>query len=96
MSELKYNFPALLAAADNCSSSVKNMTAELDGLQRGLQPLIASWEGDAQASYLARQAQWTSASNDLKTLLTGIEKALRESAAKMQAREAANKAKFEV
>lgn len=92
--EIKYNFSALLNAADRCSSAVKNMTAELDDLKTGLQPMISQWEGDAQAAYLTRQAQWDSAAGDIKTLLTGIEKALRESAAKMQAREAANAAKF--
>ncbi|MFY1635097.1 WXG100 family type VII secretion target [Solwaraspora sp. WMMB335] len=93
--DIRYNFAALNGAADNCGTAAKNMMAELDGLKTGIQPLVATWEGDAQSAYLTRQAEWESAANDLKDLLTRIETALRESAARMQAREAANQAKFE-
>jgi WXG100 family type VII secretion target len=93
--EIRYNFPGLLAAADSCSAAVKNMTGELDALQQSLQPLMATWDGDAKLAYGQRQKEWDSAAADLSMLLGRIENALRESAAKMQMREAANKAKFE-
>jgi WXG100 family type VII secretion target len=93
--EIRYNFPQLLSAADDCNSAVKNMTGELDTLKQGLQPLLSTWDGDARTAYYQRQTEWDSAASDLRDLLTRIEKALRESAQKMQAREKANKAKFE-
>ncbi|GAB1640881.1 WXG100 family type VII secretion target [Krasilnikovia sp. MM14-A1259] len=93
--EIKYNFVQLNVAADTCGSAVSNMTAQLDGLKQGLQPMLSTWDGDARTAYFQRQSEWDKAAGDLRDLLTGIEKALRESAMKMQAREAANKAKFD-
>ncbi|MET8148613.1 WXG100 family type VII secretion target [Actinoplanes sp. NPDC049668] len=93
--EIKYNFPQLSMGADKCGSAVKNMTAELDTLTQGLQPMLSSWDGDARTAYFQRQKEWDAAAGDIRDLLTRIEKALRESAIKMQARESANKAKFD-
>lgn len=92
--EIRYNFGALNAAADSCGGAVKNLTGELEGLKTGIAPLLATWDGEAREAYFRRQSDWESAANDLRDLLGRIEKALRESAAKMQAREAANRAKF--
>ncbi|ASW57113.1 WXG100 family type VII secretion target [Plantactinospora sp. KBS50] len=92
--EIKYNFPLLNHAADQCSAAAKNLTGELDDLKRGLQPMLASWDGDAQAAYHMRQSEWETAANDLRDLLGKIERSLRDSAMKMQQREHANKAKF--
>ncbi|RIV34355.1 WXG100 family type VII secretion target [Micromonospora radicis] len=92
--EIRYNFAGLNAAADSCGSSSRNMTSELEGLKTGIAPLLATWDGDAREAYFQRQREWESAANDLRDLLGRIERALRESAAKMQARESANRAKF--
>ncbi|MFG3419866.1 WXG100 family type VII secretion target [Micromonospora sp. NPDC047730] len=92
--EIRYNFGALNAAADSCGGAMRNLTGELDGLKSGIAPLLATWDGDAREAYFRRQNDWESAANDLRDLLGRIEKALRESAVKMQAREAANRAKF--
>ncbi|MBQ1027735.1 WXG100 family type VII secretion target [Micromonospora sp. C95] len=94
MTEIRYNFAGLNAAADSCNGAVRNLTGELDGLKSGIAPLLATWDGDAREAYFQRQNEWESAANDLRDLLSRIEKALRESAGKMQAREAANRAKF--
>ncbi|MDG4762748.1 WXG100 family type VII secretion target [Solwaraspora sp. WMMD406] len=93
--EIRYNFAALNGAADNCKNASGNMVAELDNLKTGIQPLVATWEGDAQEAYLRRQTEWEAAADSLKDLLGRIENALRESAIRMQAREAANRTKFE-
>ncbi|MFI7648971.1 WXG100 family type VII secretion target [Micromonospora sp. NPDC049460] len=92
--EIRYNFGALNAAADSCGGAMRNLTGELDGLKSGIAPLLATWDGDAREAYFRRQNDWEAAANDLRDLLGRIEKALRESAVKMQAREAANRAKF--
>ncbi|WP_305789923.1 WXG100 family type VII secretion target [Symbioplanes lichenis] len=91
---IKYNFPQLNQAADDCGSATKNLTAELDGLTSSLQGMLGTWDGAAREAYYQRQKEWDAAANDLRDLLGRIEKALRESAEKMQARENANKAKF--
>lgn len=92
--EIKYNFPALSAAADSVNSASSKMTSELDNLKQGIAPLLATWSGDAQAAYYQRQNDWESAANDLRDLLGKIESALRQSAETMQAREKSNASKF--
>ncbi|MFB9239365.1 WXG100 family type VII secretion target [Plantactinospora siamensis] len=94
MTEIRYDFPLLLAAADQCGGATKNMLGELDQLKRNIQPMMATWDGDAQAAYHVRQTQWETAAHDLQALLGKIEKALRESALKMQQREHKNAGKF--
>ncbi|WP_433530401.1 WXG100 family type VII secretion target [Micromonospora sp. CA-263727] len=94
MTEIRYNFAGLNAAADSCGSAAGNLTSELDGLKSGIAPLLATWDGEAREAYFQRQSEWESAANDLRDLLGRIERALRESATRMQAREAANRAKF--
>lgn len=93
--EIRYNFPALQKAADDCNRAVKNMQGELEGLKTQIQPMLSTWEGDARDAYFRRQSEWESAANDLRELLGRIERALRESAIKMQQREKANMAKFQ-
>lgn len=94
MTEIRYNFAQLNAAADDINSTMGNMTNELEGLKQGLQPLLSTWEGEAQAAYYKRQSEWETAANDIRDLLGKIGNALRQSASTMQAREKANMAKF--
>ena len=91
---IRYNFPELTAAADSVSSEVKKMTGELEGLKQTIDPMLSTWDGDARTEYYQRQTEWDAAANDLRDLLNSIEKALREAAAKMMARERANTQKF--
>lgn len=92
--EIVVNFAALRAAAEDIRSTVGKMNSELDGLKQGLQPMLATWGGEAQEAYYARQRQWDSAASDLNTLLTQIQNAVSRSADIMDARERANQARF--
>jgi WXG100 family type VII secretion target len=92
--EIIVQFPALLKASGDISNAVKTMNSELEGLKQGIQPLLATWDGEAQASYHQRQSQWEVAATDLNTLLNGIKSAVDRSAEIMMAREKANMQKF--
>lgn len=92
--EIVVNFAALRAAAEDIRSTVAGMNSELDNLKQGLQPLLSTWDGEAQQAYHARQAQWDSAASDLNTLLSQIQTAVSRSAEIMEARERANMARF--
>ncbi len=95
MSDIIVKFSSLMKASEDIGKAITNMNSELEGLEKGIQPLLATWDGDAQGAYRVRQAEWTSASKDLTELLTGIKGAVIRSAEIMQAREKANKLKFE-
>lgn len=91
---IAYNFNQLNTAAEDCRSSVSNMTSQLDTLESNIQPMLGSWDGEAREAYYQRQREWDKAAADLRDLLGRIEGALRKSAENMQARERANTSKF--
>ncbi|MEV6931458.1 WXG100 family type VII secretion target [Dactylosporangium sp. NPDC051485] len=92
--EIVVEFAALNQAAADISSALASMQSELDNVNSTVQPLVATWQSDAQEAFLQRKAEWTNAANDLHTLLNGIKSAVLKSAEIMQAREKANVAKF--
>jgi len=92
--EIAVNFASLTKAADDIQSAIGKISAELDGLERGVQPLVATWDGPAKAAYLTRKREWDSASADLTQLLTGIKRAVLSSAEIMAAQEQKNVSYF--
>lgn len=93
--EIAVNFASLTKAAEDIQGAINKLGAELDGLETGVQPLVASWDGPAKASYLVRKREWDSASADLTQLLTSIKGAVLRSADIMSAQEAKNASLFE-
>lgn len=89
------NFGMLRSAAEDIRSTVSTMNRELDDLKQSLQPMLATWDGEAQQAYHVRQAQWDAAATDLNTLLSQIQNAVTRSAEIMEARERGNLARFE-
>jgi WXG100 family type VII secretion target len=92
--EIAVNFASLTKAAEDIQSAINKLSAELDGLERGVQPLVATWDGPAKAAYLVRKREWDGASADLTQLLTGIKGAVTRSAEIMSAQEAKNASLF--
>ncbi|WP_432835335.1 WXG100 family type VII secretion target [Dactylosporangium sp. CA-092794] len=92
--EIIVEFAALNQAAADISSALSSMQSELDNINSTVQPMVATWESDAQEAFLQRKAEWTTAATDLQTLLNGIKGAVLKAAEIMQAREKANVAKF--
>lgn len=78
MSQIKYQFGDIDAAAADIQSSSGRIASELDDLKRQLQPMIEAWEGDSSAAYQAAQAQWDSAAAELNTILSTISTTLAE------------------
>ncbi len=93
--EIVVEFAALQQASDDISRALSSMQSELDNINSQVQPLVHTWQSDAQQAFVQRKNEWTSAANDLHTLLTGIKTAVLRSAEIMQAREKANVAKFQ-
>jgi early secretory antigenic target protein ESAT-6 len=87
---LVVNFAGLETANQQIQTAISTMQTKLDDLESAAKPLVASWAGQAQSDYAARQAKWRQAANDLTMILQDIQKSLASSAAEYQATEQAN------
>jgi len=77
---LRVNFSALAEAGVDIQKAIDELDSQLGQLNADSAKLVASWQGDAQEAYAERQRKWTSASDDLKTILRGIQGAVVQSA----------------
>jgi ESAT-6 family protein len=76
---LLVNFGALQQASADINKAISTLHSQLDDLNRAAQPLVSTWNGEAQQAYQARQAKWTSASQDLTQILQNIKGAVDQS-----------------
>jgi early secretory antigenic target protein ESAT-6 len=77
---LRVNFGALAQAGADIQKALNDLESQLSQLEADARPLVATWEGKAQAAYAERQQKWTTASNDLKAILRDIKGAVDQSA----------------
>jgi early secretory antigenic target protein ESAT-6 len=77
---LRVNFSALAEAGVDIQKAIDELDSQLGQLNADSAKLVAGWEGDAKESYAERQRKWTAASDDLKTILRGIQGAVVQSA----------------
>ena len=62
--------PAMQAAgAASVTAAVASLDAELADINAEVSNLIATWDSEAQQAYLARQQQWNTASDNIKSAL---------------------------
>jgi len=78
---LLVNFGALQNASGDIQKALSELQSQLGQLERDAGPLVATWEGQAQAAYQERQRKWTQASQDLSEILRHIKVAVDESVA---------------
>jgi ESAT-6 family protein len=95
MDRLVINFAALHQAAIDINTAINAMESQLHDCESSAAPLISTWEGEAQASYQQRQAQWRQAAGDLSQMLREIKAAVEESASNFQQTESRNAAMFQ-
>ena len=93
--DLVVNFHALTQASADIGSALSKMQGSLDTLESDAAKLVATWKGDAQDAYAARQRQWRSAANDLAQMLTDIRSALDASAQHYHSTEKKNVGMFQ-
>jgi 6 kDa early secretory antigenic target len=92
---LLVNFGALQQGSADIQKALNTMQSQLSQLDSDARPLVATWAGDAQAAYQARQARWTAASDDLSNILRNIKVAVDESAQDYQDTERKAQQRFE-
>ena len=76
---LVVNFAALSQASADIQKALAKVESELSQLERDAAPLLSTWDGAAQAAYLARQTKWRTAATDLSNMLRDIKAALDDS-----------------
>lgn len=91
---IQVTFGELGNAQGSIQTTWTNISRELDDLKRYLQPLVATWSGDASTAYQAEQAKWDQSANDLNQVLNQIGVALGTSNEHFQAAERANAARY--
>lgn len=76
MGAIKVTFGEIANAQQSVSATSQQINAQLDDLKRSLQPMVTTWQGQAQEDYLAKQRQWDTAAADLNQVLRQISVAL--------------------
>ncbi len=88
--QIRVNFIALETAVGDLSAGVAAQGQRLSELRSDIAPLVASWQGSAQAAYHAHQARWDNAWGELSDALTQFQRATDTAVMHYQAGEAAN------
>lgn len=91
MGEISVKFESLAAGEQGIRNNYAKLTATLDQLESDLQPMISTWSGSAQESYLACKKQWDDAALALSQVLNNIGQAVGQANQNYQAAEAAAK-----
>jgi 6 kDa early secretory antigenic target len=76
MSEIQVQFESLLQGQAGIAQTYSRLTATLEQLEQQLQPMIQSWTGAAQESYLQCKKQWDEAAANLASVLNSIGQAV--------------------
>jgi early secretory antigenic target protein ESAT-6 len=76
MTEIHVNFESLQTGYQGIQGNYAKLSATLEQLNSDLQPMINSWSGAAQESYLACKKQWDDASDALALVLNNIGQAV--------------------
>jgi early secretory antigenic target protein ESAT-6 len=76
MGEIHVQFESLAAGEQGIRNNYAKLTATLEQLESDLQPMITSWSGAAQESYLQCKRQWDEAALGLSQVLNNIGQAV--------------------
>lgn len=72
MGEIHVQFESLQTGQQGIQQNFAKLTSTLEELQAGLAPMVNSWSGAAQESYLVCKKQWEEASAGLAQVLSNI------------------------
>lgn len=76
MGEIKVTFAGIQGAQENVVAAAGRMNSQLDDLKRYLQPMVATWEGQAAEEYAVLQRKWDSNAAEITAVLSQIGTAL--------------------
>lgn len=76
MSEIKVTFAGIQGAQESVAQTSGRLNSQLEDLKRYLQPLVATWEGQAAEEYGVQQRKWDTSAAELTAVLAQIGSAL--------------------
>jgi WXG100 family type VII secretion target len=76
MGEIHVQFESLQAGQQGIQNNYGKLVATLEQLESDLQPMISTWSGQAQESYLVCKKQWDEAALALSQVLNSIGQAV--------------------
>lgn len=79
MSQIKYGFGEIEAAAGDINSTSGRINSLLGDLKSHIQPMAATWEGESSTAYQEAQQKWDRAAEELNTILATIAQTVRQS-----------------
>jgi 6 kDa early secretory antigenic target len=91
MTEIAVNFDQLQSTQERVAATASAIEQRLADLRRSLQPVVATWTGEAAETYQAKQVQWNTAAADLNAVLGSIAGALSEVAESYRSTESGNR-----
>ena len=75
---ISVKFEAVSDVEARIGATLKNLSAELDDLERNLNPIQARWTGEARAAYGVDKKKWDTAKEDMKLVLAQMQKAVKD------------------
>lgn len=72
MGEIHVQFESLATGEQDIRTNYARLQATLEQLETDLAPMVASWSGAAQESYVQCKRQWEEAAAALATVLNNI------------------------
>lgn len=94
MSQIMYNYPAMLAHAGDMSGYAGTLQAVGADISAEQAALSGAWQGDTGMTYQAWQAQWNTAMEELVRAYTAMAGTHESNTLAMHARDAAEAARW--
>ncbi|HEY7046013.1 MAG TPA: WXG100 family type VII secretion target [Jatrophihabitantaceae bacterium] len=76
MGEIHVQFESLLQGQAGIAQTYSRLTSTLEQLEQDLNPMVQSWTGAAQESYMQCKKQWDEAAANLASVLNSIGQAV--------------------
>jgi early secretory antigenic target protein ESAT-6 len=95
MPEIHVQFESLQAGEQGIRNNYAKLTGTLEQLDTDLKPMIGSWSGAAQESYLVCKKQWDDAAVALSLVLNNIGQAVGDAHANYTAAETAARSNWD-
>ena len=71
-------FEAVSSVEARIGTTLKNLTSELSDLEGKLNPIAQGWTGDARQAYGVDKKKWDDAADDMKLVLSQMQKAVKD------------------
>jgi early secretory antigenic target protein ESAT-6 len=85
--EIRVDYQTIVEAGDHCSKAGGQLKDLFDQLKSQLNPLVSTWQGDAQEAYQQRQHNWDKSFEEMTQVLAQIATALPQIAESYQSTE---------